>query len=138
MMSACNIFGFGGMWPKFGGARLPNGQAVGQKAIVNAALNRDRKRHACRAVSPVCAAFAGPSFPAVAKDSGPTPADVSSQRLGAFRGVGQMQGLDPSRISGKPRSRSGASPHQSSDGASSLMTIAKTFVPCFKAPFVSL
>jgi hypothetical protein len=122
----------------FGGARLPNGQAVVRKAIVSAALRCDRKRHARRAVSLACAAFASPSFPTVGRDSGPTAAQLSSQRLGAFRGFGQMQGQHPSKISGKPRSRSGASPHQSSGGASPLMTKIKTFVTCFKHPIVPL
>ena len=138
MMMVSNIFGFGGMWPKFGGARLPNGQAVFKKVIVNVALTCDRKRHACRAVGPACDMFGGPSFPIVARDSGPTPALLSSQRLGAFRGFAQMQGQYPSRISRKPRSRSGASPHQCSDGATPLMTITKTFVTYFRYSIVSL
>ena len=158
MMMVCNIFGFGEMWPKFGGARLPNGQRGFQKSIVNAALKCDRKRHECRlvrrsfrygwvpdkpwsvvgAVGPAITTFAGPSFPTVARDSGPTAARLPSQRLGAFRGFGQMQGQHPSKVSGKARSRSGASPHQSSGGASPLMTNTKTFVPYFKSSMVSL
>jgi hypothetical protein len=125
MMMVSNIFGFGEMWPKFGGARLPNSQAVFQKAIVDAALTCDRKPHACRAVG-------------VSRDAGPTRGQLSSQRLGAFRRFGQMQGQHSSKISGKPRGRSGASPHQSSGGASPLMTITKTSVPYSKSPLVSL
>ena len=158
MMMVCNIFGFGEMWPKFGGARLPNGQRGFQKSIVNAALKCDRKRHECRlvrrsfrygwvpdkpwsvvgAVGPAITTFAGPSFQTVARDSGPTAAQLPPQRLGAFRCFGQMQGQHPSRIPGKPCSRSGASPHQAPTNEPHLMTITKTFVPYFKSPMVSL
>jgi hypothetical protein len=54
-----------------------------------------------------------------------------SQRLGAFMGFDQMQRQHPSRTSGKPGSRAGASPYQD-------LTITKTFVTYFKFPIVPL
>src|ERR1700758_4967059 len=123
----------------FGRARLPNHQRAFQIPMTNAALACDRKRRPRRAVGPARAKFTGPSFTILAKDvCSAAAAPLSSQRLGAFRGFGQMQGQHPSKISGKPHSRSGASPHQSSGGASPLMTITKKFVTYFKHPIVSL
>jgi hypothetical protein len=83
------------------------------------------------------------------------------QRLGAFMGFDQMQRQHASAASGKPGSRSGASPHQmgfdqilgqrpsrtsgkpdgrsgASPYQSTLMTKIKTFVPYLRYPVVSL
>ena len=158
MMMVSNISIFGGMCPKFGGARLPNDQGALQRPATNEALICDRKRQACRLVrrsfryvwlldklwsgvgagDPASAASGGPSFLIVARDSVSTAAQLSPQRLGAFRGFGLMPGQHPSRLPGKPHSRSGASPHRSSDGGSPLMTITKIFVTYLKHPIVSL
>jgi hypothetical protein len=124
--------------PICGGARLPNDRRAFQKPTVDAALTCDRKRHVCRAVNPASATFPGPSFLIVARASGPTAAQPPSQRLGTFRGFDLMQARHPSGISGKPGSRSGASPHQSCDGSSPLMTNQIFSVPYFKPLIVSL
>jgi hypothetical protein len=121
--------------PIFGGARLPNGQTALQKPTINVALTGYRKRLARRAVGPVCATLAGPSF---SRHSGSTAAQPPSQRLGASMGFGQMQGRHPSKVSEKPRDRSGASPHQSCDSSWALMTNKDFSVRYFKSPMVSL
>jgi hypothetical protein len=122
---------FGETGPKFGGARLPNDQGVPQKPIVDEAVICDRKRHVCRAVDAASAASIGPSFSIIARNSDLTAVQLSSQRLGAFVGFDQVQRQHPSRASGKPGSRSGASPYQD-------LTITKTFVTYFKFPIVPL
>lgn len=124
--------------PIFGGARLPNHQTALQKPTINVDLTCDRKRLARRAVGPACATFAGPSFSFVGRHSGSTAEQPPSQRLGASMGFGQTQGRHPSKVSGKPRYRSGASPHQSCDSSWPLMTNKDFFVPYFKSPMVSL
>jgi len=150
MMVVPNIIGavepiFGGAGPIlevpepiFGGARLPNGQTALQKPMINVALAGYRKRLARRAVGLVCATFAGPSFSIVGRHSASTAAQPPSQRLGASMGFGGMQGRHPSKVSGKPRDRSGASPHQSCDSSWPLMTNKDFFVPYFKSPVVFL
>jgi hypothetical protein len=150
MMMVPNIFGaaepiFGGTGlilavpePIFGGARLPNHRTALQKPTINVDLTCDRKRLARRAVGPACATFAGPSFSIVGRHSGSTaeqPRPNGSARLWASV---RRKGGHPSKVSGKPRYRSGASPQQSCDSSWPLMTNKDFFVPYFKSPMVSL
>jgi hypothetical protein len=132
MMMVSNIFGSGEMWPKFGGARLANGQAMFQNPIVDAAVTSDRKLHECRAADPAYATFLSPSFLRAVRNSNPTAEQPFSQRLGTRFDFDQMRGPHKSWVSGKLSGRSGASPHQH------LMTISKTSVTYFKHPVVSL
>jgi hypothetical protein len=131
MMTASDIFEprplfeIGGAQLIFGGTRLPNGQVVSRKPIVNSALTSDRKPRVCRGAGPEFAISAGSPFPIAA--------EPWSQRLGAQFGSDLVQGRHPSKISGKLRSRSGASPYQCT-----VMTKIKIFVPYFKSSIVPL
>ena len=136
MMTASDIFG--GAEPMFGGARLPNGleminrdcdlydQIVGVGRIARRAVGANVRQLFYRSL------FAQSEIPSLQTWH------TMGRRLGVRFGSDQVQRQHSSKISGKPGSRSGASPHQSSAGASPLMTKIKTFVPYFRYPIVSL
>jgi hypothetical protein len=163
MMMVPNIFGgvepmFGETEPKFGRARLPSDLKVTNREfgwcdqIVRVGRLTRRARTRVRQLIDLnlfgqLGTFSIQTW------------HTLGQRLGAFMGFDQMQRQHPSRASGKPDSRSGASPHQIGSvqmlrprafwasgkylgraGASPYqdLTITKTFVTCFKFLIVSL
>ena len=136
MMMVSNISGE--MWPKFGGARLPNDLEMTNRA--NGLCNRivRVRRLARRAVGTSTVQLFDLDSLRQLRGCTFQTWQTLGQRLGGRFGLCHVQRSHMSWVSTFRRSRSGASPHQSSGGASPLMTITKTFVTYFKHPIVSL
>ena len=121
----------------FGGARLPNDLEMINRA--NGLCNRivRVRRLARRAVGTSTVQLF--DLDSLRQLRGCTfQTQTLGQRLGGRFGLCHVQRSHMSWVSTFRRSRSGASPHQSSGGASPLMTKIKTFVTYFKHPIVSL
>lgn len=133
MMIVSNISSFGGMWPKFGGARLPNDRSAFQGSMTNATLGYERKRRSGRAACLAFATFARHLF-LTAENLAPTAAQPWSKRLGGQSALAcHILALVVSAV-GRLSALLGPRP----TNGPALMTITKILVTYFKHPIVSL